>query len=145
MERMFKTSKESYQALEDINSLIRCVKNNPREPWETVEKLEKDRQEIIRNLIPEVGVRCTLVYFSDYRAGTVVEVNEKKNRVGVMFNKTKCIDYYAGDYEILPELEGGVKYVTQRRNGLWVYEGHETKDGVVLALHYHRHYIDPHY
>ena len=52
-------------------------------------------------------------------------------------------DWYASDYDILPELEGGEMIFTKRRNGLWCMEGHSTRDGVLLMLHYHRHYIDP--
>lgn len=148
MERMFKTSKESYQALEDINSLIRCVKNNPQEPWETVEKLEKDKQEIIRNLIPEVGTKGTIIYYSDRRAVTVVEVNEKGDKVGVQFNKTICKDWFGNEYEILPELDDydRVQYFSKRKSGRWRAVGYPDKPGnIQLCIHFHVHSIDPTY
>ena len=108
-------------------------------------KLEEEWLSVVRGMIPEVGIPCTIVYFSDYRAATVVEVSEDKKKVGVRFNETKCNDWYAGDYEILPELYGSVQYFTHRRNGRWIMEKQPVRDGVALALHYQRHYIDPHY
>lgn len=146
MERMFKTSKESYQTLEEINSLIRCVKNNPQEPWETVEKLEKDRQEIIRNLIPEVGTKGTIIYYSDRRAVTVVEVNERGDKVGVKFNEVKCLDFFGNHYEILPELEKAerTEYFSRRKSGRWRRVGCPDKVGEIqLCIHFHVHSIDP--
>ena len=109
------------------------------------EKLEEEWLSVVRGMIPEVGIPCTIVYFSDYRAATVVEVSEDKKKVGVRFNETKCNDWYAGDYEILPELYGSVQYFTHRRNGSWIMEKQPVRDGVALALHYQEHYIDPHY
>lgn len=146
MERMFKTSKESYEALREIDSWIQCVKNNPQEPWETVEKFEKERQKIIRNLIPEVGTKGTIIYYSDMRAVTVVEVNEKRDKVGVKFNKTICNDWFDNDYEILPELEESdrVQYFSRRRSGRWRAVGFPDKDGEIqLCIHFHVHSIDP--
>lgn len=145
---MFKTSKESYEALREIDSWIQCVKNNPQEPWETVEKFEKERSEIIRNLIPEVGTKGTIVYYSDMRAVTVVEVNEKGDRVGVKFNKTICKGWFDNDYEILPELEESdrVQYFSRRRSGRWRAVGFPDKDGEIqLCIHFHVHSIDPTY
>lgn len=113
--------------------------------YKKIEKLEEEWLSVVRGMIPEVGIPCTIVYFSDYRAATVVEVSEDKKKVGVRFNETKCNDWYAGDYEILPELYGSVQYFTHRRNGRWIMEGHQVRDGVALALHYQSHYIDPHY
>lgn len=138
MEKM--TSKES---LDRVNELKKAMD----ECWDyqQLQRIEKEWMEAIKQIVPEVGMGCTVVYYSDYRAATVVEVNGRRNRVGVKFNKTKCLDYYAGDYEILPEMEErmAVRYFTKRKNGEWVYEGHTTKDGVKLALHYQHHYIDP--
>lgn len=109
------------------------------------EKLEERWRSVVRGIIPEVGIPCTIVYFSDYRAATVVDVSEDKKKVGVMFNDTKCNDWYAGDYEVLQELHGQVQYFTHRKNGRWIMERHHVRDGVALALHYQRHYIDPHF
>ena len=131
------------QAMAEIESL----KNQMYEEfdWKKRDEIEKRMYSVIRGIVPEVGIPCTIVYFSDYRAATVVEVSEDKKKVGVRFNETKCNDWYAGDYEILPELYDSVQFFTHRRNGQWVMEGQPVSDGVVLALHYQSHYIDPHY
>ena len=133
------TSKESFDELHEIEARL---KN-----WETLEErdeMEKEREQAIKNLVPEVGLKCTICYYSDYRAATVTEVISAR-KVAVRFNVTKCIDYYAGRYDILPELEGGTKIFTKRSNGKWIQEGQYSRDGVRLMLHYQSHYIDPHF
>lgn len=104
--------------------------------------MQKEKLNAIKNLVPEVGLGCTICYYSDKRAATVTKI-VSPCKIEVTFNKTKCIDYYAGEYEILPELEGGPKVFTKRRNGYWVAEGQAYKGGVLLMLHYQNHYIDP--
>ena len=133
------TSKESFDKLHEIESRLK--------EWETLEErdeMEKEREQAIKDLVPEVGLKCTICYYSDYRAATVTEVITAR-KVAVRFNATKCLDYYAGRYNILPELEGGTKIFTKRSNGKWIQEGQYSCDGVRLALHYQRHYIDPHF
>lgn len=101
------TSKESFDELHEIEARL---KN-----WETLEErdeMEKEREQAIKDLVPEVGLKCTICYYSDYRAATVTEVITAR-KVAVRFNATKCLDYYAGRYNILPELEGGTKDIHQ--------------------------------
>lgn len=131
------------QAMAEMNKVKEQILNEY--DTEEQDKLEEKWMALLRGIVPEVGIPCTIVYYSDYRAATVVEVNEKKNRIGVRFNKTECKDWYAGNYEILPELYGEVQYFTHRKKGQWIMEGHQVRDGVALALHYQRHYIDPHF
>lgn len=131
------TSKESFENLRQAEER--------KKHWNTMserDELEKVREQAIKDLVPEVGVKCTICYYSDYRAATVTQVITDR-KVAVRFNETKCLDYYGGKYEILPELEGGERIFTKRRNSLWIAEKHESKDGVRLVLHYQRHYIDP--
>ena len=113
---------------------------------------KKEWEDALRGIIPEVGRGCTICYFSDYRAATITKVefykNGKPKAVEVAHNKTRCLDYYEGRYEILPELEErmGRDRFTLRKNGRWYEEGQETSPhSVVLMLHYQHHYIDPHY
>lgn len=151
------TTEESFAQLEAVRN-----EKNPyaltREEWRTFSEEQKnarykqerqwkedhDARELqaIRNIVPEIGLPCTVVYWSDYRAATVTRIITPR-KIAVRHNATECKDYYAGNYDILPKLEGGEDIFTKRRNGRWVMEGHETKDGVRLALHYQRHYIDP--
>jgi len=132
------TSKESLEA-------YRTALKEYEDSWQLDDRSEYEKrlEKAFKAIIPEVGMPCTVVYWSDYRAATVVRV-EAMNKVVVRFNETKCLDYYAGDYEILPEFDClGEETFTKRCNGRWVKEGHKSKDGVKLHLHYQRHYIDP--
>lgn len=133
------TSQESFHILHGIENKKWDGKSNYSE-WK--EQIEKERDHAIKNLVPYVGLGCTICYYSDRRAATVTKIISPC-KIEVRFNRTKCIDYYAGEYEILPELEGGTKVFTKRRNGYWVAEGQPYKDGVLLMLHYQNHYIDP--
>lgn len=133
------TSKESFAVLREIES-SECPNGVELTDW--WEQKKKARLQAIKNLVPEVGLGCTICYYSDKRAATVTKIISPC-KIEVTFNKTKCIDYYSGDYEILPELEGAPKVFTKRRNGYWVSEGQPFKGGVLLMLHYQNHYIDP--
>ena len=133
------TSRESFAVLREIES-SECPNGVELTDW--WEQKKKARLQAIKNLVPEVGLGCTICYYSDKRAATVTKIISPC-KIEVTFNKTKCIDYYSGDYEILPELEGAPQVFTKRRNGYWVSEGQPFKGGVLLMLHYQNHYIDP--
>lgn len=106
--------------------------------------LEAEWSKAIDNIVPCVGLPCTICYYSDKRAATVTQlISEKK--IEVTHNVVKTIDYYAGYYEVLQDLMPRTDIFTKRRNGQWVMEGQVAKDGVVLMLHYQSHYIDPHF
>ena len=132
-------AKESFAILHEIESKKWDGKSSYSE-WK--KQIEKERTHAIKNLVPYVGLGCTICYYSDRRASTVTKIISSC-KIEVKFNQTKCIDYYAGEYEILPELEGNSRVFTKRRNGYWVAEGQPYKDGVLLMLHYQNHYIDP--
>lgn len=131
------TSKESFAELHRIEQLIKNAQD-----YDKRQELQEERSKAIRRLVPEVGLPCTIWYYSDRRAATVVEM-PTSSKVIVRRNKVKCIDYYAGTYEILPELIGDENVFTRRSNGRWIMEGQASKDGVELILHYQSHYIDP--
>lgn len=132
-------AKESFAVLRGIENKKWDGKSSYSE-WKV--QIEKERTHAIKNLVPYVGLGCTICYYSDRRAATVTKIISPC-KIEVRFNRTKCIDYYAGEYEILPELEGDSRVFTKRRNGYWVAEGQQYKDGVLLMLHYQNHYIDP--
>lgn len=132
-------AKESFAILRGIENKKWDGKSSYSE-WKV--QIEKERTHAIKNLVPYVGLGCTICYYSDKRAATVTKIISPC-KIEVRFNRTKCIDYYAGEYEILPELEGDSRVFTKRRNGYWVAEGQPYKDGVLLMLHYQNHYIDP--
>ena len=132
-------AKESFDILRGIENKKWDGKSSYSE-WKA--QIEKERTHAIKNLVPYVGLGCTICYYSDRRAATVTNIISSC-KIEVKFNRTTCIDYYAGEYEILPDLEGGSKVFTKRRNGYWVAEGQPYKDGVLLMLHYQNHYINP--
>ena len=151
------TSEESFAALASVKA-----EKNPyqltKEEWRSFSQEQKDERyklqrkwedehearfiEAVHNIVPRVGLPCTIIYWSDRRAATVTRIISP-NKISVKTNKVNCLDFYGGHYEILPELEGGEAIFTKRRNGLWVMEGHKSKDGLKLMLHYQHHYIDP--
>lgn len=153
------TTKESFDALAAIEA-----EKNPyeftREEWRSFTEEQKNaRYELIhqwrdehearwlkavRAIVPEVGIPCTICYWSDKRAATVARIISP-TKIEIDHNEVKCLDFYAGEYEILPKLQERTEVFTKRRNGLWVMEGQKSKDGVKLMLHYQDHYIDPSY
>lgn len=152
------TTKESFDALAAIEA-----EKNPydltREEWLSFTQEQKNaryklqlkwkeehdvrRLKAIYAIVPEVGLPCTICYWSDKRAATVTRIISP-TKIEVTHNEVECLDYYAGVYKILPELKTGHTDVfTKRKNGKWCMEGYPTKDSVKLMLHYQRHYIDP--
>ena len=100
---------------------------------------ERERPEV------EKGMGCTINLYSDKRAATVICV-VSPNEIKVRHNKTKCLDYYAGQYEILDDLDPAFKdeTYTLRKSGTWVAKGQPKKYGsVTLTLGYRHHFIDP--
>jgi hypothetical protein len=93
---------------------------------------------------PYIGMPVTINYYTDRRAATVVRViNEKE--IAIQDNKTKTIDYYAGTYEVLPDLEGAEQVFTKRKNGRWVAVGQCLRKGLGISLGMHDHWIDPNF
>jgi hypothetical protein len=130
---------------ETVNSFLIAhnLENEKRNTYgQKRETLEKEWSKAIDNIVPCVGLPCTICYYSDKRAATVTQISSEK-KIEVTHNVVKTIDYYAGDYEVLPDLMPRTDIFTKRRNGQWVMEGQSVRDGVVLMLHYQRHYIDP--
>lgn len=151
------TTKESFEALTAVEA-----EKNPyeftRDEWRTFTPEQKEERyklqhkwkdehdarwmQAVHNIVPEVGLGCTIIYWSDKRAATVTRI-VSPTKIEVTHNQVKCIDYYAGEYKVLPELEERTAMFTKRKNGKWVMEGQKSKDGVRLMLHYQHHYIDP--
>lgn len=135
------TSEESFAIVHEYDKKIEECRD-----YDERERLQEERLQAVLNLVPRVGLPCTIRYFSDYRAATIVAM-PTPNKVIVRHNEVECLDYYAGNYKILPTIAEymGEEVFTKRRNRLWVQEGQSTRDGTRLLLHIHRHYIDPHY
>lgn len=156
------TSEESFARLDAIRAEKYPHEERDREEWRAYadnpkkraeisrghsdwrDEMERRENEAIKALIPRVGLPCTVYYYTDRHAATVTKILSP-NKVVVQDNLVECEDYYAGEYKILPEVEPSEQVFTKRRNGMWILEGHPTKGGVRLLLHYQSHYIDPHF
>ena len=139
--RLSMTSKESFAILRNLENQ-KFPNDGSIELSDWCDQILNARIEAIKNIVPEVGLGCTICYYSDKRAATVTKIISPC-KIEVMFNQTKCLDYFASEYEILSDLEGEPMVFTKRRNGYWAAKGQSCKDGVLLMLHYQNHYIDP--
>lgn len=113
--------------------------------WDERDEIDKQWRRAVDDIVPCIGLPCTICYYSDKRAATVTSILGPK-KIAVSHNVVKCEDYYAGNYTIMKDIYDRDEDVfTKRKNGQWVMEGQQVKDGVKLMLHYQRHYIDPHF
>lgn len=94
--------------------------------WDERHKLEETRDKMRKQCIPEVGMPCTVHWYSD-SSGAHVEKILSPKRIQV-----KCDGLYHC-----------TKIYTYRRNGRWVQEGTTSRDwGTLLFLGYKHDYFD---
>ena len=142
------TNKSEFVTISEYNAAKDAMWNEDysKRNWTTLRERDQrqaELDEMYKRLMPEVGAGAYVVLYSDLRAQTITEVITP-NKVAVRANKVKCIDYYASDYEILDETEGGTQIFTRRRSGRWVAEGQPDKSGsVYLVIGERAHRIDP--
>ena len=97
--------------------------------WATRHTLEKRGDLMRRQCIPEVGMPCTVHWYSDSSGATVQEVIGKTKKKVVV----KCDGLYHC-----------TKVFTYRSNGRWVEQGTTSRDwGTLLHLGYKHDYYDP--
>ena len=89
------------------------------------------------------GMPATKVYWTDRRAAQVTKVLSPKT-IEVQECKVKCLDYYAGEYEI-GKPDGHPDVYTLRKNGKWIKQGASMRSGQQVTLGVASHYIDPHF
>lgn len=96
--------------------------------WEERHELEAKLDQMRNHTIPEVGMPCTVIYYSDRSSANVIAVRGKtKKEVDVKM---------CGTYS-------GVKTFTYRRNGHWVQKGTTSRDwGTLLGIGYQEDYYD---
>lgn len=93
---------------------------------------------------PEVGMGCTMLYWTDRKAATVVEVNHKGRYIVVQQDRAVRVDDYGmsehQEYEYKPDPNGATYIYRKMRDGRWVqhYRNRETgrlkKGSGTLAL-----------
>ena len=96
------------------------------ELWDTRDRLETKRDMMRKQVIPEVGMPCTVRWYSDSSGAHVEKViSPKKIQV-------KCDGIYSC-----------TKIFTYRKNGRWVEAGSTTRDwSTLLFLGYRHDYYD---
>lgn len=99
--------------------------------WKERHALEEQRDMMERQTIPEVGMPCTVIFYSDRSSAVVIAVRGKtKKEVDV-----KMCGIYSG-----------VKTFTYRRNGHWVQKGTTSRDwGTLLGIGYQSDHFDMEY
>ena len=99
--------------------------------WAERHALEEQRDMMERQTIPEVGMPCTVIFFSDRSSAEVIAVRGKtKKEVDV-----KMCGIYSG-----------VKTFTYRRNGHWVEKGTTSRDwGTLLGIGHKSDHYDMEY
>ena len=134
-DRIAEIEKES----ESITDMIIREKRSLTEPerlhrnalWEEYSELDKKREEMRKQTIPEVGMPCTVIYYSDRSSAVVTEVRGKA--------KKEVVVKQCGIYS-------STKVFTYRRNGHWVSKGSTSRDwGTLLGIGYQSDYYDPSY
>lgn len=94
--------------------------------WEERHDLEDQLESMQRQLIPEVGMPCTVRWYSDSSGAHIEKVLSPKTV------QVKCDGLYSC-----------TKVFTYRRNGHWVEKGTTSRDwGTLLSLGYRHDYYD---
>lgn len=103
--------------------------------------------EAARNLIPYVGLKCSIRAYTDSYACIITKVITP-NKVEVMHLKYDTLDYYAGKYKIYDEVEEimGTEVYSRRKDGCWYTFGERVEDHPCrLRLNSTHHFIDPNF
>lgn len=145
-----------YKALGELiekksEGIFQLMGDEARKAWNEVNELKRKHDKMYNDLMPEVGMGCTLVLWSDRRANTITKVITP-NKVAITENKTKCKDWYGDEYEILDELVKPMEvlgepteFYTRRKSGRWVKMGCPdnpwNEPYIVLGIRHHS--IDP--
>lgn len=94
---------------------------------------------------PVVGMGCTLLYYTDRKAATIVEVvNERK--IAIQEDIATRIDSNGMSesqaYTYSPNPEAAKEIYTLRKNGRWVRVGDSAKNGQAIGIGYRKSYHD---
>lgn len=67
---------------------------------------------------PEVGMGVTAMYWSDREPYEIIEVKDSRH-ITVRAMGFKCLDYYAGDWEVFTNPDGRVVNLFKTKSGQW--------------------------
>lgn len=91
---------------------------------------------------PEVGMGATAMYWSDRRAYEIIAVKDEKH-ITVRRMKAKCLDYYAGDWEVEPDPEGYTLNLYLSQKGWRERIGKNGLGDIKFVIGYADEYEDP--
>lgn len=98
----------------------------------------------ITKVSPEVWLGCTVIMYTDRRAGTIIKVNSEKS-ITIQYDKATrtdsngMSDCQIYSYSLNPE--GRIETYTLRKNGRWILEG-DSLTGQPLKLGIRMEYYD---
>lgn len=100
-----------------------------------------------KTIVPEVGMGCTRLQFSDRRAATIVEVSKSGKQILVQDDTATRVDKNGFSdcqkYEYERNTEAYKRKFTLRKNGKWIEVGASLDScGYSLLLNVRREYYD---
>ena len=98
-----------------------------------------------RNLVPYVGLKCSIKAYTDSYACVITKVISP-NKVEVMHLEYGTIDFYGGEYKIYDKVDKNMpaEVYSRRKNGEWYTFGQDIKHYPCrLRLNSTHHFIDP--
>lgn len=105
--------------------------------------LQNRLEERTRQPMPEVGMGATAMYWSDREAYEVVAVRDARH-ITVRRMGYKCLDWYAGDWEVFPDPNGRTLDLFKTQKGQWRERiGKNGLGDIVFVLGTAREYRDP--
>lgn len=98
---------------------------------------------------PEVGMPVTILYWSDRKPGTIINVSKSGKRVDVQFDDYMIIKGSEHDgsaeYEFMQNSENEIVSFSLRKNGSWTKKNNATRSGLRLCLGRRERYYDPNF
>lgn len=104
-------------------------------------------REAAGNLVPYVGLKCSIKAYTDSYACVITKVISP-NKVEVMHLEYDTIDYYGCEYKIYDKVDKNMpaEVYSRRKNGCWYTFGQDIKHYPCrLRLNSTYHFIDPNF
>lgn len=92
---------------------------------------------------PEVGMGVTAIYWSDREPYEIVAVKDERH-ITVRAMDSKCLDYYAGEWEVFPNPNGRTFDLFRTKKGQWRERiGKNGLGDIIYVVGYASKYRDP--
>lgn len=112
------TSKESFAILHEIEK--RECPSDEKDFFKWRQEKDKERMEAIKNLIPKLGLGCTICYYSDKRAATVTKIISPC-KIKSLVTRRDALTITMGNMKFYQNLKGKKKCLPKEEMdiGLW--------------------------